>query len=263
MHCNITKEEALGNGGNGRFFIVPGSRARAIKIADNYINNAIVKESSRGHDIYLGKLIDTEIDIGVVSTGMGCPSIDIIVTELIEVGVKHFIRIGTAGSLNKSVKKGSIVIASASVRDEGTSNTYAPIEFPAIADRNIVNILDEQAKKSSLDSQVGIVHTKDSLYSREFERGPMSKESLNYMDLLSKLGALASEMETAHLFILGSVYNVKCGAILSVIGDQDSPFGLDDKLKEDLENKTIKITIESIKKYFEKNMILNYCVPFS
>ena len=250
MHVNINKQDTVGNNGKGRFFIVPGSRNRAQKIS-NFLTSITIKNSSRGHDLYLGKIKDTNIDVGVVSTGMGCPSIDIIITELIDAGAKLFIRIGTSGSLSHECPKGHIVIASTAVRDESTSKNYAPLEFPAMADRELVNSLEKNCQLLDFKYKVGIVHTKDSLYVREFNKGPLAQESQVYMQNLEKLGVLASEMECSHFYILGHVYKVKCATICSVIGNKDDPFGLSEVEIGDLEQKTIKVTLKTIEDFFE------------
>merc|ERR1712137_1438515 len=122
---------------------------------------------------------------------MGCPSVDIVVTELIKLGAKRFIRVGTAGSLQPhTIRVGDVVIASAAVRDEGTSRHYAPIEFPAIAAPTMVQALKHAAGDVSQTSEFmksgskiycGIVHTKDSLYAREFGEGALVQSHKDYM----------------------------------------------------------------------------------
>lgn len=100
-------------------------------MANDFLDDLVVKKHPRGHDLHLGKIKGSDVDMGIISTGMGCPSVDIIISELILLGAKWFIRIGTSGSMNKSLKVGGIVIGTGGVRDEGTSRHYAPMEFPA------------------------------------------------------------------------------------------------------------------------------------
>jgi uridine phosphorylase len=182
---------------------------------------------------------------------MGCPSLDIIVTELALMGVKHFIRIGTAGSLSKGVKVGDIVIANSAVRDESTSKNYAPIEVPAVANIRLVNALEISAKCMDVNYRVGPIHTKDSLFAREFNMGPLSDNNKQYMSTLTKLGILASEMETSHLFILGMTYGLNCATICSIIGDSVTPFSKNSTIVKDTIEKSIKITLESLRGYLD------------
>jgi len=267
-HITATAADLAGNGGAGRYFLLPGSNGRAARIAAMFREGkegVVVRRSSRGHDVYLGSLASpgsnggAAIDVGVVATGMGCPSVDIVVTELVKLGARRFIRVGTAGSLQPAqIRVGDVVIATAAVRDEGTSRHYAPIEFPAVAAPEVVQAL--QAAAGELDAEkarggeeeggggrgayyCGVVHTKDSLYAREFGEGALVREHGKYMRSLKKVGVLASEMEAAHLFTLAHAHSpaglsceasgagarVMCGAVLGIVGD-DAPFA--DKEKQ-------------------------------
>jgi len=99
-HMNITAEDVAGNNGLGRYILLPGSDGRAADIASNFSDMG-VKQHSRRHNFYYGTLeIDgMPVDVATVATGMGCPSVDIIVTELIRLGARRLLRVGTAGSL--------------------------------------------------------------------------------------------------------------------------------------------------------------------
>lgn len=249
-HITATVLDMAGNGGVGRCFLLPGSNGRAERIASMFREGkegVVVRRSSRGHTVYLGTLFSggTVIDVGVVATGMGCPSVDIVVTELIKLGARRFIRVGTAGSLQPAeIRVGDVVIATAAVRDEGTSRHYAPLAFPAVAAPEIVQALRAAAREleasnsSSGDYYSGVVHTKDSLYAREFGEGALVREHRKYMRSLKRVGVLASEMEAAHLFTLAHAHShphpsqskakVLCGAVLGIVGD-DAPFADKDK----------------------------------
>ena len=106
-HITARAEDMAGNGKAGRYWLVPGSMERAADLAQNF-DDVVVRESGRGHHVHIGRLarpVDATgraqqpVDVGVVSTGMGCPTVDIILTELIRLGAKRLIRIGSAGSL--------------------------------------------------------------------------------------------------------------------------------------------------------------------
>lgn len=242
LHISVTAVDCSGNGNMGRFWLAPGSMGRAEHIANSFLKNIEVRPSSRGHNGYLGTLQNedgTSVDVGIMSTGMGCPSTDIIVTELIKLGAKVVLRVGTAGSTSQDLGVGDVVIANGAVRDESTSVQYMPIEFPAMADFEVVNALRRAAdarlqQESGWRYSIGPVHSKDSLYAREFRFVPEPKieEHKNYMALLEACGCLASEMECGILFTLGQVHRVRTGAVLAVLGGHDIPFG--DKAKGDI-----------------------------
>ncbi|EER12891.1 Uridine phosphorylase, putative, partial [Perkinsus marinus ATCC 50983] len=233
MHVTVTPEHCLGNGGLGRFWILPGSRDRAQQIAETFLQDCEVIASPRGHDGYIGKYEapdGTVVDIGAISTGMGAPSVDIIATEMIKLGAKVLVRVGTAGAMQKTLGIGDIVIATGAVRDEGTSRHYMPLEFPALGSAAVVTAMcsaaqhqleaeDEELKEGAQwVYDAGPVHSKDSLMAREFKFGPYAAEHKRYMEVLENLGCLASEMEVAMLFSLAQVYGVKAGCVLAIIG---------------------------------------------
>ena len=270
QHISVTHGDTLGNLGSGRYWILPGSRDRAKNIAETYLQDIEVRESKRGHDSYTGTFKCDEfpdgIDVGVISTGMGAPSVDIIVTELIRVGARVLIRVGTAGSLQKWVHHGDLVVASAAVRDEGTTRNYLPLEFPAIADSQLMIALTGAACQMNPAHKhwAGVVHTKDSLMAREFGMGPFGKEHERYMSVLSELGCLCSEMECAMLFALGQLYHgVRVGAVLAIIGDAEShdPFCKDQDSNKVVVEHCIKVAMMSLKRLRESMHLPNPTLP--
>ena len=222
--------------------------------------NVTTRVSTRGHDVHIGTL--NGVDVGCCSTGMGCPSVDIIVTELIKLGGKRFLRIGSSGSVQpNTIRVGSVVVATAAVRDEGTSRCYAPMEVPAVASPLMVQAAIAAAKELGMadTTYAGLVHSKDSLYAREFHEGCMVAENMLYMQTLQGLGVVASEMEASMLFMLASVHTknravpvsgngsantVQCGTILGVIGDAE-PFAPADKVAEAMTN-AMKLAMQTL-----------------
>jgi uridine phosphorylase len=239
-HLCIGPEHLEGNGGRGRVVFVPGSVARTAQVAEHF-EDLRVHTNPRGLDVHLGTLRSGElsVDVAAVPTGMGCPSLGIVITELVELGARRFLRVGSAGSLQPRVAVGDLVAATAAVRDEGASDAYVPREVPAIAHSDwIVALATAAGRLGELDrTYLGPVHTKDSLYGREFPMGPLAEQNRRYMELLRDIGVLASEMESSHLFLLSTARGpdvsplsegrgdegvIKSGTILAVIGDQHS-----------------------------------------
>jgi uridine phosphorylase len=269
-HINATQSDFAGNNGIGRYIFLPGSNGRAKEIAQQF-DDVIVKEHPRGHHLYLGSLKSNSHTIAVasVSSGMGCPSMEIILHELYHLGAKRFLRIGTAGSLQtKNIVLGDIINAAGAIRDESTTSDYAPIEFPATASHDMVNAVNKAAKTLNLTKHVhtGIVHCKSSLYAREFGAGPKADINNAYLDLISHCGALASEMESAALFIQSQLYNhqytqigegvsnkVLCGAILSILTTPSGEFANASDAKP-YESRLIHIAIETIKTLADKEL---------
>ncbi|TDR76494.1 uridine phosphorylase [Paludibacterium purpuratum] len=230
-HFDACREDFAGNGDIGRYVIIPGSNGRAGEIADRYFHNVTVKPSPRGHHLYLGEMVrdGRTIQMAAIATGMGAPSVDLILSELIFLGARRFLRIGTAGGMQPDVRVGDVVFATAAVRDESTSGNYVPPCFPAVADLEMALAARQLAAGRDHAVKFGIVHSKDSLYAREFLCGPMADEHRAFMAKLRAYGVVASEMEASHLFVLSQVYArqmgqaIRSGCVLGVIGD-DSPF---------------------------------------
>jgi uridine phosphorylase len=236
-------EDLQGNGGIGRYLFLPGSNGRAAAIAERFLD-VQVREHPRGHDLHIGKIErdGQTIDVGAISTGMGCPSLDIIVNELFRLGGRRFLRVGTCGSLQpKTLRAGGLVVATAAVRDEATSRNYVPLEVPAVASLEMLLAARAGVKALGLEerAQFGTVHCKDSLYARELGAGPMAAANAEYMRVLEEAGTLASEMESSQLFTLAALFDrevrhaseeaspanrVLAGTVLAVIGD-DAAFG--------------------------------------
>ena len=170
-HIQVGKEDI------GRYVILPGDPKRCAKIA-KYIDDAKLVADNREYVTYTGYL--DGVKVSVTSTGIGGPSASIALEELVQAGADTFIRIGTCGGMQLNVKSGDVVIASGAVRMEGTSKEYAPIEFPAVADIEVVNALMKAADELNVDSHVGVVQCKDSFYGQHSpERMPVGYELLN------------------------------------------------------------------------------------
>ncbi|HJO93667.1 MAG TPA: nucleoside phosphorylase [Victivallales bacterium] len=264
-HMNATPEDFEGNNGIGRYILLPGSDGRAKQIAENF-EDVTVKEHSRRHNIYKG-ILKTEkgnIDIASVSSGMGTPSLDIIVNELFRLGAKRFLRVGTAGLLQPTyMNAGDFAIATGAVRDDGASTAYVSPEFPAIASFDVIHAAKQAAINLGMNKRVhtGIVHSKASLYAREFKTGPLADLNIKYMQQLTDAGVIASEMEASMLFVLASVFNhqialklgrpprikekVRAGAICVILGEGDD-FGTQVRLNK-ITEEVVELSLETIK----------------
>lgn len=203
----------------GEYVILPGDPKRCEKIAA-FLEDAKLIADSREFVTYTGYL-DGE-KVSVTSTGIGGASASIAMEELVRCGAHTFVRIGTCGGMQLEVKGGDLVIASGAIRMEGTSKEYAPIEFPAVANIEVVNALMQAADTLKYQSHVGVVQCKDSFYGQhEPEKKPVGYELLNKWDAWVRCGALASEMESAAMFIVGSSLRVRVGSVFLVIANQE------------------------------------------
>lgn len=203
----------------GKYVILPGDPKRCAKIAA-YFDDARLIADSREFVTYTGYLEREKVS--VTSTGIGGASASIAMEELVRCGADTFLRVGTCGGIQKEVKSGDLVIATGAVRMEGTSREYAPIEYPAVADYSIVRALDEAAWKRKFPYHIGVVQCKDSFYGQhEPEVMPVGYELTAKWEAWKRLGCLASEMESAALFIAASHLHVRVGSVFLVVANQE------------------------------------------
>lgn len=214
-HIGLKKEDIK----DAKYAILPGDPGRVALIAEK-LNNAMKIGVNREYTSYLGEIEGEKVL--VISTGMGGPSTAICVEELAMLGVNNLIRVGTCGGMQLNVYAGDIVIAQAAIRQEGTSKEYIPLEFPAVANIDVINALINASKELGYTYHTGIVHCKDSFYGQhDPERMAVNYELESKWDAWIKGGSLASEMETATLFTVSSLLRVKAGAVLLTIWNQE------------------------------------------
>lgn len=241
----------VGRGDIGRYVILPGDPKRCAKIA-RYFDRAVMVADSREYVTYTGYL--DGVKVSVTSTGIGGPSASIAMEELAMAGAHTFIRIGTCGGMQLDVKSGDIVIANGAVRMEGTSREYAPIEFPAVPDIHVTNALMQAARDLKQQYHVGVVQCKDSFYGQHSpERMPVGYELLQKWDAWKRLGCLASEMESAALFVVASSLKVRMGSCFLVLANQErEKEGLDNPVVHDTDM-AIRISVEAIRKLIRQD----------
>lgn len=235
----------------GEYVILPGDPKRCAKIAA-YFDDAKLVADKREYVTYTGYL--NGVKVSVTSTGIGGPSAAIALEELVKAGAKTFIRVGTCGGMQLDVKSGDAVIATGAIRMEGTTREYAPIEFPAVANFDIVNALVNSAKELGFPYHAGVVQCKDSFYGQhEPHKMPVNYELENKWNAWVKLGCLASEMESAALFVVASYLKVKVGSVFLVVANQErEKQGLENPVVHDTDG-AIKIAVNAIKKLIEED----------
>lgn len=235
----------------GRYVILPGDPKRCQKIAEHFDDAKLVADS-REFVTYTGYL-DGE-KVSVTSTGIGGPSASIAMEELVRCGADTFIRVGTCGGIDLEVKGGDIVVATGAVRMEGTSREYAPIEYPAVADLDVVNALAASCKELGYTYHTGVVQCKDAFYGQhEPDRMPVSYELINKWEAWKRMGCKASEMESAALFIVAAHLKVRCGSEFLVMGNQErNALGMENPIVHDTEA-AIRIAVAALRRLIQED----------
>ncbi|NLZ77807.1 MAG: uridine phosphorylase [Spirochaetales bacterium] len=229
----------------GRYVIMPGDPKRVPLIA-RHLDDARPVADVREYVTYTG-FLEGEM-VSVTSTGIGGPSAAIAMEELYKSGADTFVRMGTCGGIDPKVIGGDVVIATASVRAEGTSREYAPIEFPAVATFEVVEALRDAAIASGKNPHTGVVQCKDSFYGQhDPSLMPVFYELENKWEAYKRLGVLASEMESAALFTVAAYLGVRVGSLFFVVGNQErQKAGLSNPIVHDT-SEVIAIAVEGIR----------------
>ncbi|MGB9843099.1 MAG: nucleoside phosphorylase [Caldisericia bacterium] len=188
--------------------ILVGNPDRAKRINSFFLKDSKLVNEYRCLLTYTGFYKNERIT--VATTGMGSPSTAIVLEELIKLGGKIFIRVGSAGGLNPLIQTGDMVIATAAIRDDGTSLKYLPIEFPAVPDFDLTNQLIRKAKENFEKVFYGIVISSDGFYV-----GYDDKTMKKFVES----NVQAVEMESGIVFIVSQRRKVKASAIFVIDGN--------------------------------------------
>jgi uridine phosphorylase len=191
-----------GVGDVAKYVLISGDPRRIEKIA-SFFDDSVKVGDYRGFVTYTGEV--NGIGVSASSTGIGCPSAAIVVEELAKIGAETFIRVGTTGSLQADIGVGDIVIASSAVRGDGTSRSYVPVEYPAVADFSVTAALLETAQRTKRKVYFGPVLTSDVFYC-----------DLENLKNWCRFNVLSVEMECSVIFALAKLRKLRAGAILAV-----------------------------------------------
>jgi DeoD family purine-nucleoside phosphorylase len=193
--------------------LLPGDPLRAKYIAETYLENVVERNKERGMLGFTGEYGGSPIS--VQATGMGCPSAAIVMEELVQLGVKRFLRVGTCGGLQPDLELGDLIVAVSAVPADGTVSNYVGGEpHTPTADWELVHGAVHAAKELDQPVRVGAVVSSDTFYDPDPGRHKRWCER----------GVLGVEMEAAVLFTIGALRGVQSGCLLTVsdlvIGEQ-------------------------------------------
>lgn len=210
-----------------RVALLPGDPQRAPYIAEKaavayggWHKTVAVNREFTTCIVKLGKKALSPV-ILVTSTGIGGPSASIAVDELAQLGLTTLVRVGTTGSIQDYIKTGDCVITSGSVRLDGASTHYAPIEYPAVADHDVISALIEGAIAASVRYHVGVSASSDTFYHGEERKDSFRKYILRRFrgqtKELKNLHVLNYEMESSTVLTLCASMGLKGGCITGVV----------------------------------------------
>jgi uridine phosphorylase len=203
---------------NAKIALLPGDPGRVAAIA-SLLDQSTEVSNQREFRSHLGAL--NGHPVLVTSTGCGGPSVSICVEELACIGVQTFIRVGSTGSIQKHINTGDIVISSAAVRLDGASRSFAPIEYPAVADLDVTNALVQAAREMAITFHVGITASTDTFYQGQ-ERyntftGHMPAHLRASVEDWRAVKVANFEMEAATLFTMCATMGLRAGTVCGVV----------------------------------------------
>ena len=210
----------LGEGDVEGPVLLPGDPDRVEVIAecwDDYEERARHRE----YRTLTGRYDDEPVT--VTSTGIGAPSAAIAVEELARVGAETFLRVGSCGAIQEEVAVGDLVISTAAVRQEGTSDEYVREDYPATAHDEVVAALVTAAERLGYDYHLGVTCSTDSFYAGQSRPGFGGFQAAGAEERIEELqaaGVLNFEMEASAIMTLAGMYGLRAGAVCTVYANR-------------------------------------------
>jgi uridine phosphorylase len=210
----------LRQGEVGSYVLIPGDPFRTKLIAE-HLEGAEEKAWSREYRTFTGHIGGTLVS--TCSSGIGGPSMAIAVEELGELGVHTFLRVGTCGAAQPGIHLGDLVIATGAVRSEGTPDGYVPREYPAIASHQVLRACIEAAEAAGVPHHLGLIRSVDALYSDLLpERMPRPHELRAELEMWTRAGVAANDMESSTLMIVSALRGWRAGVVLLCVDELGS-----------------------------------------
>lgn len=217
--------------------LLPGDPRRAKYIAENFLEEARPVTEERGMLGYTGAYGGKPVS--VQTTGMGCPSASIVAEELVMLGAKNLLRVGTCGGYHPEMKLGDLVIATAASPADGTISTLTQgAPYAPTAHFDIVHTAYHAARSSGTKTFLGPIVSSDVFY--DPEDNPQKK--------WHSLGVLAVEMEAAAIFTLAAMRGARAGCLLTVSDTLHTEQAVrinDAELREAVDNMT-RLALETL-----------------
>ena len=204
---HITAKE----GDFARTVLMPGDPLRSKFIADNYLENAVLVNNTRGVQGYTGTYKGKRVS--VMASGMGMPSIGIYSYELFSFyGVENIIRIGSAGSYTEKAKLFDVVLSTGAVSESNYARVQSGFEGDiTLPSQSLNDKLRASAAKQGIPLIEGNIHSSDVFY-----RQPSDAKPTYWEKLRDERGCLCVEMESFALFANAQVLGKHAACLLTI-----------------------------------------------
>jgi len=215
------------------YVLLPGDPGRARFVAETYLENARLYNEHRGLLGFTGTY--KGLPVSVQTTGMGTPSAAIVTEELVQLGAKRLVRIGTAGALAPGVHPGDLVVAQSAIPFDGTTRQYLKGRpFAPTPSYPLMRALIESAGEGPV--HIGPILTEDAFYATKPED---AKEWAAY-------GALAVEMESAAIFLLARMRGIEAATVLAVSNYVGDPQMVPDEILSKAVDRVVRTALEAL-----------------
>lgn len=231
--------------------LLPGAPERVHEIC-KFLKKTEIIGQNREFTTAVGKY--KGINLTICSTGIGGTSAEIALVELKKRGIKKAIRIGTSGGIQENMSPGDLVILSACAKYSGTCDSLVPLNYPAVSDYEIIMALIEGSETTESKYHIGIGASVDSFYGTKLNllnKNIKTTPIFEQLKIFRQLNILQLDMESATLFTLGSILNIKVGSICTIGGNLFKKYESHDISNEN----AIVSALEAVVNLYQWNML--------
>jgi uridine phosphorylase len=227
----------------GEHAILVGDPARIGRIAE-HMNDVHFVAENRGLRTATGTRGGKRVTVSAF--GMGAPIATIVMHELFALGIRTFLRIGTAMAVPPATL-GDFVLADGALRAEGTSNTYAPIGFPAIADFDLNTSLRERLARSGKPWHAGIYGTYDGFYTEMFGLSGERRQMIDGLKRdIQRMGLIGTDMETSALLTAARILGARASTLCVATVDAFTQEKIGDEAMAKAERDLFEIALDAV-----------------
>lgn len=230
--------------------LLSGDPGRAERIARGHFDDPVILSENRGLHSYMGRLSGGGHKILSSTSGMGAPSLSIVVNELVQIGVRTVIRVGTCGSIQPHVDVGSVVITHGALVRQGAARDIAPPNYPAVADPHLTVALQAAAEDLEVEHHVGLTASADTFYEGQ-ERSDSSanphllRRHQGMIEEYRHLNILNFEMEAGTLLTMAGVYGFRAGCVCAVVARRTEKEDVLLEGKDEAVEKAIRVAVRA------------------
>lgn len=204
--------------------VLVGDRGRVL-IAAKMLDDPQLLNEDRGLTTVTGRWKGTPITVSAF--GMGAAIAAVVLHELVSVGVRSVVRLGTAMAVGPT-ELGDLVLADSALRGEATSGTYVPAGYPAAPDLDLTLVLRERSQASGRPVRLGMIASYDGFYSELFADETIPGSTAVDIAGLERLGVVGLDMESSAVLAVGRALGVRSAALCLASVDGRTHQKLDD-----------------------------------